>query len=117
MLILEKQVFKQAIREMEEKTEILIIFNRYKNIFEDFVNGLDIQPPNMARPINKKCTILCPILKLLQIGPNQIKIFWTGHNSKNSIMKYLQLEVLLGNNSIILKSLILKRMEKCKKGG
>lgn len=54
MIIFKKQVFNQAIRGVKEKTEILAISNRYKNILEDFVNSLDIKLSNMPKLINKE---------------------------------------------------------------
>lgn len=32
----------------------MTIFNKFKNIFEDFVNSSDIKPPNMPRLIKQR---------------------------------------------------------------
>lgn len=53
MVILRKWVSKQAIGEVEEKTEILAIFNRYKNTLKNFIDNLDIEPPDIPRPFEK----------------------------------------------------------------
>lgn len=60
MIIFKKQVFKQAIGGAEGKTEIITIFNRYKDTFEDFIeSSLDIKPPNIPKPIKKRvCNIM-----------------------------------------------------------
>lgn len=54
MATLRKQVFKQVIREAEEKTEIIAIFNRCKDILEDLLNSLDMEPLNMLKPVDKR---------------------------------------------------------------
>lgn len=36
-----------------KKTEIMPVFNKYKNIFEDFNNSLDIKSLNKSRLVNK----------------------------------------------------------------
>lgn len=44
---------------MEGKTEIIVILNRYKNTFEDFVDNQDIGPQNIPRPVDKEqCNIM-----------------------------------------------------------
>lgn len=59
MAILKKQVFKQTIKGEEKKTKIIAIANRYKDIFDDLLDSLDIKPLNMPRLVNKRpCNIL-----------------------------------------------------------
>lgn len=53
MVILGKQVLKQVIREVETKTEIMVIPNRYKDTFNDLIDSSDIKPLNMPRLVNK----------------------------------------------------------------
>lgn len=53
MAIFRKQVLKQAIRGVKEKTEIMANPNKYKDTLEDFVDSSDIEPPNMLRPVDK----------------------------------------------------------------
>lgn len=38
---------------MEEKTEILLISNRYKNTLKNFVDSLDIESLDMPRLVDK----------------------------------------------------------------
>lgn len=45
---------------MEEKTEILAISNRYKDIFENVIDNLNIKPLDMPRPVNKKLYNIMP---------------------------------------------------------
>lgn len=52
--ILRKQVFKQAVGRVEEKIEILAILNKYKDIFEDLVDSLDMDTLDVLRPVDKK---------------------------------------------------------------
>lgn len=58
--ILKKQVFKQVITNKEEKTEIIAILNRYKNILEDFVDSSSMEPPNMPRLVIRKLSNIMP---------------------------------------------------------
>lgn len=49
--ILKKQVVKQAV-EKRRRTEIVVIFNRYKDILDDFIDSLDLEI--LPRPIDKR---------------------------------------------------------------
>lgn len=63
MVILRKYVFKQAISGVEEKTEIMAISNRYKNILENLINSSNIKPSNMLKPVNKRPLNIMPNFK------------------------------------------------------
>ncbi len=52
MVIFKKRVFKQTIRGKQERSEILSIPNKYKNILEDLVDSLDVEHPAISRQIN-----------------------------------------------------------------
>lgn len=52
--MVKKQVFKQIIEKIEEKTKFLAIFNKYKNMLDNFVDSLNIKLLDMPNQINKK---------------------------------------------------------------
>lgn len=54
MAIHRKQVLKQAIKRVEEKTEIMALLNRYQDTFENLVNSSNIESLNMPKPVYKK---------------------------------------------------------------
>lgn len=53
MVILRKQIFKQAVEEIEGKTKILTIFNKYKNTFEDFIDSSNIESSDISKTVDK----------------------------------------------------------------
>lgn len=53
----------------------MAIFNRYKDIFEDFINRLNIKPPNMLRPVEKGLCNVMPSFKNPLIELNWTKTF------------------------------------------
>ena len=52
MIDIKKRVFKEAIREKQEKSEILSISNKYKNLLEDFVDSFNIKYFTILKQIN-----------------------------------------------------------------
>ena len=52
MAILKKPVFKQAIEGEQERSEILSIPNKYKNILEDLIDSLNIERLAIPKQIN-----------------------------------------------------------------
>ncbi len=52
MAMLKKRVLKQAIGGEQEKSEILSIPNKYKDILEDLVDSLDVEHPAIPRQID-----------------------------------------------------------------
>ena len=51
--ILKKQVVKQAIGTAEGKSEIVTIFNKYKDTLDNFINSLDLKSANRPYPIDE----------------------------------------------------------------
>lgn len=42
------------------KSEILAIFNKYKNTFKNFIDNLNIKPLDISKQVEKElCNILC----------------------------------------------------------
>lgn len=42
------------VEEIERNFEIFVITNRYKDIFDDFIDSLDIKSPSILSSINKR---------------------------------------------------------------
>ena len=54
MVIFKKHIFIQVIRKVEGKTEIIAIFHRLKDVFENFINSSDVKSQNMLKLANKE---------------------------------------------------------------
>lgn len=46
--------------EVEKNSQIFIIYNRYKNIFNNFIDSLNIKSLSMPNPINKNWGNITP---------------------------------------------------------
>lgn len=57
-------------KRLKEKIKILAIPNKYKNIFENFINSLDIKPLINLRPVGKKSYFIMADLKNLLTESN-----------------------------------------------
>lgn len=73
MAIFRKQVFKQAIRGAEKKIDIMAILNRYKDTLENLVDSLNIKPPKILKPIDKRPRNIMPSFENLLTEPELIK--------------------------------------------
>ena len=49
IVLLRKKVIKQAVGGTGQKSEILVIPNRYKDTLDDLVNSSDLEHPEMLR--------------------------------------------------------------------
>lgn len=54
IIIFKKQVVRQAVKDVEENTKILAIFNKYKDTFDDFINSSDEQFQDWPQLIDKE---------------------------------------------------------------
>lgn len=52
--IFKKWVVKQAIGRAKEKSEIVAIFNRYKNTLDDFIDSLNSESPDWQKLIDER---------------------------------------------------------------
>ncbi len=74
MAMLKKRVFKQAIMRGQEKSEILSIPNKYKDILEDLVDSSDIKHPAIPRQINLPSNDI-PSSKDNPSNPKMVNVF------------------------------------------
>ena len=54
IVLLRKKVIKQAVGGAKQKSEILAIPNRYKDILDDLIDSLDLEHPEMLRANGQK---------------------------------------------------------------
>lgn len=48
------------IGKVKQKSEILVIFNKYKDTFEDFIDSIDIKLTNILKLVYKKLYNIMP---------------------------------------------------------
>ncbi len=53
VIIFWKRVFKQAVGEAERKSEIAAIFNKYKDILDNFIHSSDTESPDRPDSLNR----------------------------------------------------------------
>ena len=86
VIIFWKQVLKQAVGEVEEKSEIGAIYNKYKNTLDDLINNSNTKSPDHLNSLNWS--------RLIDKGS------YNASKSKNRLPTFLEADCLSGNISI-----------------